>query len=29
VEAILNKFEDFIKISRLFEDISRVMEAFV
>jgi hypothetical protein len=29
VKAFLNKLEDFIKISRLFEDISREMETSV
>jgi hypothetical protein len=29
VEAFLNKYEDFIRITRLFEDISREMDVFV
>jgi hypothetical protein len=29
VEAFFNKYEDFIKITKLFEDISREMEASV
>jgi hypothetical protein len=29
VEAFLNLYEDFLKITRLFEDISREMEASV